>query len=105
MRNSKTYAYILNMKGDRLFDQVYIKARVAAPRFFLLILHFYDYNMHIEGLLPANLCLATLLSSEQCSQFEIFRLQHIQMANKTSNFKTKLIGNNAVVSRITRSSL
>ena len=33
--------------------------------------------MHVEGLLSANLCLVTLLSSEQCSQFERFRLQHV----------------------------
>jgi len=29
--------------------------------------------MHVEGLLPATLCLVTLLKSEQCSQFERFR--------------------------------
>jgi len=49
---------------------------------FRLILHSYDYNMHIEGLLPAILCLGILLSSEQCSQFERFRPQHV---HKTSN--------------------
>ena len=51
------------------------------------------YNMHTEGLLPANLCLITKLSSEQCLQFERLCLQHIQMINKRSSFKTKLIGN------------
>ena len=35
--------------------------------------------MHVEGLLPANLCLVTVLSSEQCLQFERFRQQHVQM--------------------------
>ena len=68
--------------------------------FFHLILRTYDYHMHVEGLLPANLCLITLLSSEQCSQFERFCLQHVQMVNKTSRFKTKLIGNNAKGSRV-----
>ena len=50
--------------------------------FFHLILHSYDYNKHVEGLLPASLCLATLLSSEHCSQFERFHLQHFQMVKK-----------------------
>ena len=50
--------------------------------------------MHIEGFLPVNLCLVTLLSSEQCSQFKKFQLQHVQMINKTFSFKTKLIGSN-----------
>ena len=40
-----------------------------------------------------SLCLVTLLSSEQCSQFERFCLQHDQMVNKMSSFKTKLINN------------
>ena len=30
----------------------------------------YDNNMHDDGLLPGSLDLVTLLSSEQCSQFE-----------------------------------
>ena len=47
--------------------------------------------MHVESLQPANLCLVTLLSSEQCSQFERVRLQHVQMVNKTSSFKTRLM--------------
>ena len=55
--------------------------------------------MHFEGLVSANLCLVTLLSSEQCIQFERFRLQHIQMVNKTSSFKTKLVGGNAKASK------
>ena len=38
--------------------------------------------MHIKGSLPAILCLVTLLSSEQCLQFERFRLQHVQMVTK-----------------------
>ena len=53
----------------------------------------------VEGLLPANLCLS-LLSSEQCAQFERFRIQHVQMVNKASSFKTKLIGNNITASRV-----
>jgi len=56
--------------------------------------------MHVEGLLPANLCLVTLLSLEQCPQFERFCMQHIQMVNNTSNFNTKLFGNNAEMSRV-----
>ena len=55
--------------------------------------------MHVEGLLPANSCLVTLLRSEQCSQFERSWLEHIQMVNKTFIFKTTLIGNNRKVSR------
>ena len=57
--------------------------------------------MHVEGLLPANLCLVSLLSSEQCSQFERFCLQPVQMVNKTSSFKTKLIVNNVEASQLT----
>ena len=34
--------------------------------------------MHVEGLLHASICLVTLISSEQCSQFVSFRLQHLQ---------------------------
>ena len=40
-----------------------------------------------DGLLPANVCLVSLLSSEQRSQFERFRLHHAQMINKTSIFE------------------
>ena len=56
--------------------------------FFHLMLHSYDYNVYVEDLLPANLCLVTLLRSEQCSQFKRFCLQHrsngkqIQFQNK-----------------------
>ena len=62
--------------------------------------------MYVEGLLPANLCLVTLLS-EQGSQFERFHLQRVQLVNKTSSFKTKLIGNNnnAKVSRVNHNTL
>ena len=66
---------------------------------FHLMVHSYDYNM-----LPI-LCLVTLLHVEQCSQFERFRLQHVQMINKTSSFKTQLTGNNALVSRVNRNTL
>ena len=38
--------------------------------------------MHVEGLLPTNLCLVTLLCLEQCLQFERFCLKHIEMVNK-----------------------
>ena len=50
--------------------------------------------------MPANLCLFTLLSSKHCSQFEQFHLQHVQMVDKISSFKTKLIDNNPEVSRV-----
>ena len=40
-----------------------------------------------------SLCSVTLWNSEQCSQFERFRWQCVQMVNKTSSFETKLIGN------------
>ena len=36
----------------------FLNARVPAPRFVLhLILRSYNYNRHVGGLLPANLCL------------------------------------------------
>ena len=79
---------------------------MPAPRdyFFNLLLHYDDYNIAFcEGLLPANLCLVTLISLEQCSQFERFRLQHIQVINKTCTFKTKLIGNNPEASKVNHS--
>ena len=56
--------------------------------------------MHVEGLLGVNLCLVTLFSWEQCSQLERFRLQNIQMVNKTSSVKTKLVGSNAATCKI-----
>jgi len=72
---------------------------------FHFILRSLDYTMHVEGLQPANLCLVTSLSSVQCSQFETFRLQHDRFVNKTSSFKTTLIGNNAEANRVSRSTL
>ena len=68
-----------------------IEATSWRERCQLLSLRSYDNNLHVEGLLPAKLCLFTLLSSEQCSLFERFRLQQVQMINKTSNFQTKLM--------------
>ena len=44
-----------------------LQAGAPAPRFYFFsfnILCSYDYNMHVEGLLPARLCLVTLLNSE-----------------------------------------
>ena len=70
-----------------------------------LILCLYDYNMHVECLLPASSALVTLLILEQCSQFERFHLQNVQIANKTSSFKTQLIGNNAKASRVNHNTL
>ena len=58
--------------------------------------------MHVEGLLPDNVGLFYFLRSVQCSQYERFRLQHVQMVNNTSSFKPKLIGNNADASRVNR---
>ena len=51
--------------------------------------------MCVDGLLPANLCVVALNSSEECLKFESFRLQHIQIVNKTPSYKTKSVGNNA----------
>ena len=50
---------------------------------FYLILSRYDYDMHVDSLLPGQLCLAILFSSEQCLQVERVCLQHVQMVNKT----------------------
>ena len=60
----------------------------------------FDYNTHVECLLPPKLWFDTLLSSKRYSQFERFHPQHIQMVNKTPSFKTKSIGNNAGVCRV-----
>ena len=38
--------------------------------------------MHVEGLLPGNLCIVSLLSLKQCSHFETFCVQLVQMATK-----------------------
>ena len=70
----------------------FFKAKVTAPYdsfIYHLLLRSYDYNMHVEGLLPQR------LPAIYVSLFEIFRLQHIQMVNKTSRFKTQMFGNNA----------
>jgi len=58
-----------------------IDARTLASKLYLFIQQCVLYN-YVQVLLPANLCLVILLSSEQCSKFEGFRLQHVQMANK-----------------------
>ena len=61
-----------------------LKQRVLALKllgYIFFILRSYYYNMLVEGLLPANLCLVILLSLEQCSQFERFCLQHVQIVN------------------------
>ena len=50
--------------------------------FIQLLLRSYDYNMHVAGLQRAHVCLVTSLGSEQWSQFEGFRLQHVQMVKK-----------------------
>ena len=59
-----------------------------------------DYNMSIDGLLPAHLCLVTSSSSEQCSQLERFFRQRVQMVNKISSFIPELTGNIAETSRV-----
>jgi len=49
--------------------------------------------MTTARLLPANLCLVTTLSSDQCSQFERFLLQyvHIKIKDKQmGNIKVKI---------------
>ena len=47
----------------------------------------------------------SLLSREQCPQFERIRLEHVQMVNKTSSLKGTFIGNNAESIIIIRSAL
>jgi len=57
--------------------------------------------MYVEGLLPANLRLVSLL--EQLFAFERFHLEHIQMVNKASIFKNKfsaLMPSQAVITAI-----
>ena len=61
--------------------------------------------MHVEVLVSASLCLVTLLSSKLRSQFERFRLHHVQIVNETFSFITKLVSNNAEASRIYRNTL
>ena len=65
---------------NKTYYYYYIKTRVPAPRFlFLHILSSDEYNnMHVDDLLPANLCSVTLSDPEQCSQFERFHLRHVQ---------------------------
>ena len=50
------------------------KTLLGALRQGCLLVRSYDYTIHVEGLLPATLCLVILLSSKQCSQFEQNRL-------------------------------
>ena len=64
--------------------------------FIHLILRSYDYNMLVGGLRVVNLCFVTLLSSERCSQFDRFHLQHVQIVNKPT-FKKKCL---AIMPRI-----
>ena len=47
-----------------LYLQFWFTARVLASKFyfFRVILCSYDYSMHVEGLLPANLCLVNLFN-------------------------------------------
>ena len=46
-----------------------------------------DRDVHVKGLLPANLCSVTLLSSEQCSQFNRFHSQYIQKVKQNTQFQ------------------
>ena len=97
--------YFITLLSNIYVNQLY-KLKPAPRLYFVhLILHSYYYNTYIEGLLHAILCLATLLSSEQCHQFERFQLQHVHDVNKTISFKRKLIGNNAEASRVNRNTL
>jgi len=57
--------------------------RVSAPGFLCLILHSYDYNILVEGLVPAKLCLVTLLHMELINKYgraNNFRLTKIYVA-------------------------
>ena len=55
------------------------KTRVQAARFYLLHLplRYYECSMHVEGLLPTNLCFFTLLSLEQRLHFERIYMHHV----------------------------
>ena len=46
--------------------------------------------MHFEGILPANFCIVTLLSSEQFSQFERFDPNHVQKEKQNIQFQNKI---------------
>ncbi len=80
----------LPIKALKCVCSSFLKGRYQILRFmFRLPLRSHDYNRHPEDLLSANLCLVTLLSSEQFPQFEIFCLQHVQLVNKQTNFMKK----------------
>ena len=66
---------------------------MSAPTFFYFMLSSCN-----EGLLPAKLYLVTLFNLE----FEKFHLQHVLIIN---NLKIKLIGYNAMVSRVNHNTL
>ena len=83
------------MEQAYLANELKIAIYVMSHTFSVLLP--YDYIM-----LTVNLSLLSLLSSEQCSQFERFYLQHVEMVNKMFSFKTKLIGSNAEASRVNR---
>ena len=55
--------------------------------------------------LAVCVCLFSLLSVEQCSQLERFHLQYVANVNKTSSFKTNLIGNNADATKVNHNTL
>ena len=77
----------------------YIRGRLKCQRILSVVPNIFASNVF------ANFGLVTLLSLEQCLQFERFCLQHVQMVNKTSSFKTKFIYNNAKVRRVNRNIL
>ena len=59
--------------------------------------------MHVGGLLPAYLCLVTLLCSEEL--FAVLKSPPATRSNGKQNIKTKCIGNNAKASRVNRNTL
>ena len=59
------------------------KTKAPAPMFYFVksVLHSYDYNLLVQDLLSTNVYVITL------SQWESFRLQHVQLVNTTSSFE------------------
>ena len=63
-----------------------LQVKMTLPAAVLILFHLMlrsdDYR-HVKGLLPAQMCSVTLVSSEQCLLVERFHLHHVQIVNKT----------------------